>query len=316
MRFTIGLPITKTGHLQETLDSIEKQTFKDYEIVIKNNASTKERKEEIKGMLVDWLKKPNVKYFESQEQLSMTMNFNTVLEKAEGEYFLIMSDDDVMEADYLLEFNSLTEKYLDVNIFHCRVRRIDGNGNLIDFSELCPEFESQIDFVYHRIKGLRSLELSDYVLKTRAFKDADGFTNLPMGWGTDEINWIKLGKKGFVFTPKILLDYRRFLGNFSLSKENLQGRFKDIDIMHHVIDNTIEEVCSNNQSIYPKDFLLNLSKERKQKQIENILVSLGKSSNNFEILSFYLKNRDKLKTRAFFRALFIKLGKKSKNNVK
>lgn len=316
MKFTVGLPITKTGHLQETLDSIEKQTFKDFEIVIKNNGADREKKDAIKVFLGDWLKKPNVRYYESEEQLSMTMNFNTVLEKAEGEYFVMMSDDDVMEADYLLEFNKLTEKYPEVNIFHCRVKRIDEKGNLIDFSELCPEFESQIDFVYHRIKGLRSLELSDYVLKTRAFKEAGGFTNLPRGWGTDEINWIKMAKKGLAFTPKILLEYRKFLGNFSLSKENLQGRFQDIDIMHNVIDNTIEEVCSNNQSFYPKDFLLNLSKERKQKQIENILVSLGKSSNNFEVLSFYFKNRDKLKTRAFFRAIFIKLGKKSKNTFK
>jgi hypothetical protein len=82
MKFTIGLPITKTKYLQEALDGINSQTFTDYELIIKNNANTPEKIAEIKSMCSEWIGKANVQYYESKEQLGMTANFNSIVEKA------------------------------------------------------------------------------------------------------------------------------------------------------------------------------------------------------------------------------------------
>lgn len=312
MKFTVGLPITKTGHLMATLEGIKNQGFHDFEVIIKNNANSPEKKAEIKEMCKDWITKSNVKYYESESQLTMTENFNSILEKAEGEYFLIMSDDDIMEPDFLKEFDSLINKYPDTKVFHCRVKRIDGEDNLIDFSELCPEWESQIDFVYQRLTGKRTLYLSDFVVSTQALKNKGGFTYLPKGWGTDEVTWIELGYNGIGFSPKVLLKYRRFLGNFSMSKENLQGRFRDVEIMHEIIDKTISENCENNKGIYPKDYLLQLSKKRKQKQFDYILEHCAKSSNLVGMLKFYNENKEKLSKSGLSKSLVLKLFFKNK----
>lgn len=312
MKFTIALPITKTQFLNDTLNSIASQTERDFEVIIRNNGRDDKIKNEIKNICADWINKPFVKYYESVDQLGMTQNFNTILEKAQGEFFTVLSDDDVMDSDFLKEFNSLTTKYKDIHVFHCRVKRIDGKDNLIDFSELCPEWESQLDFIYQRLIGKRTLYLSDFVVNTKALKESGGFTYLPKGWGTDEVTWIKLSENGIGFTPKVLLKYRRFLGNFSMSKENLQGRFKDIDIMHEIIDKTIIENCEKNIGIYPKDYLLNLSKKRKQKQYDYILEHCAKSSNLLGILKFYIENKEKLTKSGLSRSLVLKLFYKNK----
>jgi glycosyltransferase involved in cell wall biosynthesis len=306
MKFTIGLPITKTPYLEATLKGIESQIFTDYEIVIKNNAATSEKKDEIKEICKNWIGRDNVQYFESDEHLTMTKNFNTILDKARGDYFLIMSDDDIMEPEFLSEIDILIQKYPEVKVFHGRVKRIDGNDELIDYSENCPELESQIDFVYQRLTGKRTLYLSDFVVCTKALKRDGGFTDLPKGWGIDEITWSKLGYNGIAFSNKVLLKYRRFLGNFSMSKGNLLERFADIDIMHEILEKIIIDNCKNNNSIYPLEYLLEINKERTARQKDYVLNHYAKTTNIFGIFSFYLSNKKQLTSKGLLKVILRK----------
>ncbi len=306
MKFTIGLPITKTKYLQEALDGISSQTYSDFELIIKNNASTPETIAEIRNMCSGWIGKENVQYFESEKHLGMTANFNSIVEKAQGQYFTIMSDDDIMEPEYLAEFDILTSKLPDVKVFHCRVKRIDGNGGLLDFSENCPELESQIDFVYQRMKSKRTIYLSDYVVDTKALKEIGGFPLDSSGWGCDEITWIRLAYNGIGSTQKTLLKYRRFLGNYSLSRENLQKRFKDVDLMDKIISDTIKANIEKGNCIYPKEYLLALNKNKTVKQKDYILEHYAKSNNILGILKFYTKNQSQLSLKGLFKTLLLK----------
>lgn len=306
MKFTIGLPITKTKYLQEALDGIKSQTFTDFELIIKNNAKDPETIAEIKSMCSEWIGKENVKYYESKEQLGMTANFNSIVEKATGKYFTIMSDDDVMEAEFLSEFSKLVDSHPDVKVFHCRVKRIDGDGAVLDFSEICPELESQIDFIYQRMRSKRTLYLSDFLVDTEALKEIGGFPAESSGWGCDEITWTRLAYNGIGFTPKVLLKYRRFLGNYSLSKENLQKRFKDVDLMDRIISDIIIENTSKEGSLYEKDYLIALHNEKTKKQKDFILEHYAKSNGIPGILMFFSKNKRELTVKGLFKALILK----------
>jgi glycosyltransferase involved in cell wall biosynthesis len=306
MRFTIGLPITKTKYLQEALDGIKNQTFTEFELIIKNNANTPEKIAEIRNICSSWIGQENVQYYESKEQLGMTANFNSIVEKAKGEYFTIMSDDDIMEPDYLMEFSQLVSKHQEVKVFHCRVQRIDGNGSLLDFSENCPEVESQIDFIYQRMRSKRTLYLSDFIVNTQALKEIGGFPSDSSGWGCDEITWTKLAYNGIGFTQKVLLKYRRFLGNFSMSKENLQKRFKDVDLMDRTISDIIKATTAKVGCIYPESYLLELNKNKIKKQKDFILEHYAKSNNILEIFVFFSKNQKELSFKGLFRVLLLK----------
>jgi glycosyltransferase involved in cell wall biosynthesis len=306
MKFTIGLPITKTKYLQEALDGIKSQTFTDFELIIKNNAKDPETIAEIKSMCSEWIGKENVKYYESKEQLGMTANFNSIVEKATGKYFTIMSDDDVMEAEFLSEFSKLVDSYPDVKVFHCRVKRIDGDGAVLDFSEICPELESQIDFIYQRMRSKRTLYLSDFLVDTEALKEIGGFPAESSGWGCDEITWTRLAYNGIGFTPKVLLKYRRFLGNFSLSKENLQKRFKDVDLIDRIVAEIIKTNTAKEGCIYSEEYLLTLNAIKTAKQKDYILEHYAKSNGILGILTFYSKNKSQITSKGLFKALILK----------
>jgi glycosyltransferase involved in cell wall biosynthesis len=290
MRFTIGLPITKIKYLNDTLNSIAIQTFSDFELIIRNNASSKDLKIKIKEICSPWLERKNVQYFESDEQLNISVNFNRILEAATGEYLVIMSDDDIMDQDFLKEFDCLISNHPYCGIYHCRVKIIDENSNLITFTENCPEWEPLSDFIFQRFDNKRALFLSDFVVSIEKLRKLGGFVIMPLGWGMDELTWYKLGGDGFLFTPRVLLSYRISRINFSQSKQNLSLRFKDLLIIHKELEKIINSTRFQEDSIYPKNLLLEKNELRLKKMKEDVLFIYSESSNSFQLFDFYIKN--------------------------
>jgi glycosyltransferase involved in cell wall biosynthesis len=294
MKFTIGLPITKTKYLKESLISIDAQTFKDFEVIIRNNARTPELKAEIKAICKDWINQANVTYQESAEQLGMPANFNKILENAKGEFFTILSDDDVMDQEFLYEINVLAKKYPDTKVFHCRVKLIDAESKFIGITEICPEWEKQEDFVFQRIIDKRDFFLSDFIVDTKAIKKIGGFSEKTSGWGVDEITWSSLAYNGVGFSNKLLLSYRIFPGNFSLSSENLKKRFSDIKVMHDNFEKIIRETCNESKSYYPLDYMLELNRKRTQEQNDLVFKFHTLSGGLINNLKFYFEHKSKL----------------------
>jgi len=293
MKFTIGLPITKISFLSKTLKSIENQIFKDFELIIRNNGKNEAVKKEIKLAIGDFLNLSNVKYYESDEQLTMPDNFNKILEKAKGDFFIVMSDDDTMDKDFLLEFDTLIKRYPDTNIFHCRCRLINENEDFTGITEICPEWETQEDFVFHRINDSRLFYLSDFIAKTSQLKKIGGFNAHCSGWGLDELTWSNMAAgHGISYSSRVLLNYRMSTENYTSSKENLKLRFKDIQLMYENSQKIINETCNLTASIYPANYMHKLNEKRTQGQYDSIFKSFTFSSSLLEQASFYFKNKN------------------------
>lgn len=299
MKFTIGLPITKTAFLSKTLISIKKQIYSDFELIIRNNGKNEAIKKEIKSAVGDFINLSNVKYFESEEQLTMPNNFNKMLEKAEGEFFVVMSDDDTMDENFLLEFDKLIITYPKTNVFHCRCRLINENEDFTGITEICPEWETQEDFVFHRINDRRLFYLSDFVAKTSALKKIGGFNTQCSGWGLDELTWSNLAAgNGIGYSSRVLLNYRMFTGNFTSSKENLKLRFDDIKLMYENFQKIINETCHIAKSVYPATYMHKLNEERTQGQYKLLFKSFTFSSSLLEQVSFYYQHKNSIQAKS------------------
>lgn len=95
---SIGLPVFNGEHgLRLILDSLVDQSFKDYEVIISNNNSTDSTGE----ILLDYKHVPNFYFFDQPNQLLAKANFNFVLEKAKGKYFVWVAHDDFWHKDFL-----------------------------------------------------------------------------------------------------------------------------------------------------------------------------------------------------------------------
>ena len=98
-KVSIGMPVYNGEKIvRVALDSLLAQTFTDFELIISDNAST-DRTGEI---CQEYAKKdPRIHYVRQPKTQEAESNFQFVLDKARGEYFMLACDDDVRSPDYL-----------------------------------------------------------------------------------------------------------------------------------------------------------------------------------------------------------------------
>jgi len=83
---SIGMPVYNGGkYIREALDSLLKQSFSDFELIISNNAST-DGTEAICCEYADW--DSRIRYVLQPENLGPAANFHYVLGEAQGKYFM------------------------------------------------------------------------------------------------------------------------------------------------------------------------------------------------------------------------------------
>ncbi|NQU85768.1 MAG: glycosyltransferase family 2 protein [Mariniphaga sp.] len=207
IKFSIGLPAFKGKFLHESLNSVLKQSYANFELIIVNDCSPDPIRE-----IVESYTDNRIKYFENEINIgseSVIKNWNKCLEKASAEYFVLMGDDDIMEPGYLEEFIKLINKYPELKIFHCRTKLIDENSNTTGLTPLCPDYESVYDNIWHRINGYRIQYISDFVYHTESLKKNNGFYDLPLAWYSDDVSsYIASKEKGIAYTAKPVFKFR------------------------------------------------------------------------------------------------------------
>lgn len=208
MKFTIAIPAYKATYLKECINSVLAQTFSDFELIIVNDASP----EDI-DFVVSAFSSDHIKYYKNESNFGachVVDNWNKCLSYANGDFFILLGDDDKMCSEYLYEFSHLIQKFPDFNIYNCRTIIIDEESYPVALTEPRPEFESVYDSILQRIMGKRNFFISDYVYRTAVLRKNGGFFKLPLAWASDDITcFIATGTLGIIHTSKPLFMYRR-----------------------------------------------------------------------------------------------------------
>jgi len=211
---SVGLPVVKTQFLKQAIKSILDQSFRDFELIILNNGAPPDAKE-----IISEFKDTRIRYYENEKQIPVIENWNKVLSYATGDYFVLFSDDDLYEKDFLTEMNKLAVKYPDINIFHCRLRIIDENNKTAYLSSTSPEIETVADFIWHKIKSYRFHAAPDFMVKTESIRKIGGFVPLPFAWFSDDATWYLIANDNRIAaSPKILCSWRE--SAFHLAKKS------------------------------------------------------------------------------------------------
>ncbi|MDN3583739.1 glycosyltransferase family 2 protein [Mucilaginibacter flavus] len=205
--FSIIIPAFKTKYLFYAIKSVLDQTFEDFELIIVNDKSP-ENVAEIVAKFED----KRISYYENENNLgskSVVSSWNNCLKYAKFEYTLLFSDDDILEPDFLLEINELIKQYPLVDLFYSRVAVIDQDNKIIRYTCSAPEREVVLDFIWHRLRGLREIYAPNFVFRTKSLIEIGGFVDFPLAWGSDDATWFSLAKtNGVVSTNKVLCNWR------------------------------------------------------------------------------------------------------------
>jgi len=98
-KISIGLPVYNgENHIRKSLDSILAQTFKDFELIISDNASTDSTPAICKEYAT---KDKRIRYIKKEKNIGMKENFAFVLQEAKHDYFVWIAADDIMLPEFL-----------------------------------------------------------------------------------------------------------------------------------------------------------------------------------------------------------------------
>jgi len=125
-----GLP-----YIEETIASVLSQSFKEWELVVGNNASTDGTVEAVAKF-----KDPRIKIISHSENLGISKNWDFLLQLTQAKYACILGADDIFSPDHLERKISLLEQKTDSPYVHGAVQFIDSQGNKLpgDDFKLAP----------------------------------------------------------------------------------------------------------------------------------------------------------------------------------
>ncbi|MDX5340315.1 MAG: glycosyltransferase family 2 protein, partial [Cyclobacteriaceae bacterium] len=110
MFFSIIIPVyNRPLELEELLGSIAAQSYRDFEVIVVEDGSTVKSSDVVR----QWTSKINVQYF-YQENSGQGFARNFGMQKANGDFFVILDSDVLLPADYLkIVFDGLRARNLD-----------------------------------------------------------------------------------------------------------------------------------------------------------------------------------------------------------
>lgn len=127
---TIGLPVYNGGnYLTEALESIQAQTFTDFELVICDNCST----DDTEAICRDFAESdPRIRYYRNERNLGAARNYNRTLELARAPYFRWACHDDRLAPRCLEACVEVLDQNPNVVLAYPQNQIIDGAGREIE----------------------------------------------------------------------------------------------------------------------------------------------------------------------------------------
>ncbi|QXE90925.1 glycosyltransferase family 2 protein [Geomonas subterranea] len=146
------------GHLPECLDSLQKQTFRDFQVIVVDNGSSD-------GSVPYLEQRPEVRLVPLEKNAGFAAGNNAALPFARGEYLVTLNNDTKAEPDWLEKLVAVADRHPEAGMVGCRIlsyqdpERVDSMGMAIcrdgmsrgnfrgrRYAELAVEDEAEILF--------------------------------------------------------------------------------------------------------------------------------------------------------------------------
>lgn len=205
-KYSFVLPAYKARFFREAIDSILAQTYKDFELIIVNDASPEDL-----DSIVNSYDDSRIRYYVNEQNIGgkdLVAQWNHCLEYAKGEYIILASDDDVYFSQYLEKMDALVQKYPEVNVFRPRIQVIDATGRVCRVYGVVNELIGALEFVYNLHSDIIGSAIGYYIFKKDELVSIGGFVNYPKAWASDDATVMLMARNGLAFCPEVLFSFR------------------------------------------------------------------------------------------------------------
>ena len=114
MKFSVLLPTrNRLDLLSYAIETVRRQDYLDWEIIVSDNFS----EEDIAGYIRS-LNDSRIKYFRTDKFVPVTGNWNNALTKSDGDYVIMLGDDDCLMQGYFSTLKRIIEEHNDPDLIH------------------------------------------------------------------------------------------------------------------------------------------------------------------------------------------------------
>jgi glycosyltransferase involved in cell wall biosynthesis len=224
-------------YLQESIDSILTQTFKDFEFIIINDCST-DRTETI---LLDYASHDDrIVLVNNEQNLGLTRSLNKGLAIATGEYIARQDADDIALSDRFEKQAATLERQLKVVLVSCNFELIDADGKLIKevHRDCSPSILKWHLIFYNHVGGH-----SQVMFRRQPAITLGGYSE-NYQYAQDYQLWLRLIKAGdFLILPDKLQRYRfTHTGSITQKFKGKQEEFALLAIQDNIKDLINQEI--------------------------------------------------------------------------
>lgn len=224
---TIGIPTFNRSHyVLDAVQSCLNQTYRNIEIIVADNASTDDTWEKLNSV-----KDPRLRFIRQSSNVGGAANFNTCLRSANGELFLLLCDDDLLEPTAIEKlskpfregFNGVSPE--SIGLVWSTYLNVDQDRKPMWVTRSGPPIESSLSFIEGLFNGVRGPMLSGILIRTADSIKFGGYDGERHAMLSDTGNWgrVVLGYRHAVCVPEPLMRYTVH----SETATNREGTAKD-----------------------------------------------------------------------------------------
>ncbi len=211
MQFSVIIPTyNRALFLDELLECLVNQRYKNFEVLVCDDGSTDNTKE----IVNKYIKVLNLKYFLGTNWGGPARPRNIGIQNAQGEWLCFVDSDDLWHAEKLEAVSKVTHQPVDVI---CHLFHIKGSEKCIGRYRKTPFYSRVEDFVYN---GNRIVN-SSLCIRKRTVEQVGGFSENPSFIGVEDYEL--LIKLALIKARFYCLN--RVLGHYRISDTNISGDF-------------------------------------------------------------------------------------------
>ena len=172
---TIAIPTYNRAesYLRGVISSALGQTYEHLEVIIGDNAST-----DATPAVIAEVEDQRLRHLRHSENIGANGNFNRLLEEATGDWFLLLHDDDLIDAEFVESCLSARKPDTDYGFIRTGVRAIDAKGRILKESPNRVTGNRPEDFYRSWFRARTGLFLCNTLYSTRALREIGGFHSL------------------------------------------------------------------------------------------------------------------------------------------
>ncbi len=243
VKFSIILPVRNGGEfVKECVQSIQAQSYTDFNCIVLDNKSTDGTPEWINS-----LNDNRITIIPAPASLSIEQNWARILQVEKNEFMTMVGHDDVFAPDYLDEMAKLISKHPSASLYQAHFRYINEYGNTTRLCYPMDEVQKAHEFLAFQMNGTIHSTGTGYVMRSADFNAEGGmptnYTNLIF---SDFSLWTRLAMKSYKATSlRECFSYREHMSvSRTTNGEQYASAFHEYVRFMHMLKGQSEEFAT------------------------------------------------------------------------